>query len=361
MHKISIILTDITKQAGTERAVVNLANIFISLGYSVSILSTDSEIGISPYNLKGEVEIIHLGLKIATAKGFSKINEYKKLKQRISLIIKSENIDCLIGTYSLFNALITKMHGVKTIGCEHFNYESAGKVHTLLRRIFYKKLNAVVCLTERDASCYSFIKKDRLFVIPNSLSFDCESLSNCTEKRIIAVGRLTKQKGFDLLLDSAAIMKERIPDWHLDIFGEGEDRDMLIAKINELQLQNFVSLQGITKNIRREYCSCSIIVVSSRWEGFSMVLVESQSCGIPAVTFDCPCGPADIVVNNETGFVVPLCDTKSFAEKTIELAKNENLRKKFGKRAHELSKRFSSESVTEKWEKLIAKLFGEEC
>ena len=359
--RIFIIIQDITKIAGTERAVCNLANILIKK-QDVCIVSTDSAKGNAGYEIDANINLIHLGLNICTARKIKKIHEYVKLYRRI-VEIAQIGLNCVfIGSYSLFNVLMTFLpKRIHTIGCEHFNYESAGRIHKLFRRVFYKRLNAVVCLTERDASCYSFIKKDRLFVIPNSLPFECKSLSDCTAKRIVAVGRLTKQKGFDLLLESAAIMKERIPDWHLDIYGEGEDENILITKINELQLQNFVSLQGITKNIREEYDRSSIIVVSSRWEGFSLVLAEAQNCGVPAVTFDCPCGPADIVMNGETGFVVPLFDTKALAEKTIELALDENKRKLFGNRAHDLSKRFSSESVAVKWENLLAKLSGEVC
>lgn len=230
--KIFIIIQDITKIAGTERAVCNLANILIKK-HDVCIVSTDSVKGNAGYEIDANINLIHLGLCICNARKIKKIYEYIKLYKKIIDIVRIDSNCVFIGSYVLFNILMTFLpKHIHTIGCEHFNYESAGKIHALLRRMFYKKLSAVVCLTERDASCYSFIKKDRLFVIPNSLSFDCESLSNCTAKRIIAVGRLTKQKGFDLLLDSAAIMKERIPDWHLDIFGEGEDKGILVARIN---------------------------------------------------------------------------------------------------------------------------------
>ncbi|MBD5403649.1 MAG: glycosyltransferase family 4 protein [Treponema sp.] len=359
MHKISIILTDITKQAGTERAVVNLANIFISLGYSVRILSTDSETGISPYSLKSEVEIIHLGLRIATAKGFSKINEYKKLKQKIGLIIKSENVDCLIGTYSLFNALITKIHGVKTIGCEHFNYESAPKVHRLIRRFFYPKLDAVVVLTERDKKHYVFLKN--ACVIPNSLSFTPRTFSSCRNKKMISLGRLTKQKGYDLLIDSMSMIKDEITDWSVEIFGAGEDKESLEHKIHENGLEDILSIKPPVSDVESVYSSSSIYLSSSRYEGLQMTLLEAQSCGVPCIVFDCPCGPAEIVEDNKTGFVVPLGDRKYFAKKILELVENERMRIEFGKNAAIEAGRFSSESVAEKWENLLAKLSGEVC
>lgn len=354
--KIFILINDITRHAGMERAVCNLANILIKK-HTVTILSRDTSNGNAFFPLNSKIQVIHLGVDIFRASTLQKFKKYFCMYKKLRELAKENTGAVFIATISSVNALITLLgKNIKTIGCEHFNYDAACFRQKVLRRFFYPRLDFLVCLTNADAKKYTFIKRNRFFVIPNSLSFECDVPSDCTAKRIIAVGRLTKQKGFDMLLESAAIMQERIPDWHLDIFGDGEDRDALLEKINELQLQNFVSLQGISENIIDEYCCSSIVVVSSRWEGFSLALAEAQNCGIPAVTFDCPCGPADIVINNETGFVVPIYDTKSLAEKTIELALNEELRISFGKKAKETSNRFSTESIEKKWDELFERM-----
>lgn len=354
--KIFILINDITRHAGMERAVCNLANILIKK-HAVTIFSRDTSNGNAFFPLNSKIQVIHLGVDIYRASTLQKFKKYFCMYKKLRKLAKENAGAVFIATISSVNTLITLLgKNIKTIGCEHFNYDAACFRQKVLRIFFYPRLDFLVCLTNADAKKYTFIKRNRLFVIPNSLSFECDVPSNCTAKRIIAVGRLTKQKGFDMLLESAAIMQERIPDWHLDIFGDGEDRDALLEKINELQLQNFVSLQGISENIIDEYCCSSIVVVSSRWEGFSLALAEAQNCGIPAVTFDCPCGPADIVINNETGFVVPIYDTKSLAEKTIELALNEELRISFGKKAKETSNRFSTESIEKKWDELFERM-----
>lgn len=354
--KIFILINDITRHAGMERAVCNLANILVK-NHTVSIISRDTNIGNAFFPLDAKVKILHLEIDVYHASTLQKFGKYFCMYKKLCGLSKDNAGAVFIATISSVNALITLLgKKIKTIGCEHFNYDSACFRQKVLRRFFYPRLDFVVCLTNADAKKYAFIKKDRLFVIPNSLSFECATPSTCSEKRIIAIGRLTKQKGFDLLLDSAVLMKERIPDWHLDIFGDGEDKDVLIAKINELQLQNFVSIKDTTSNIQKEFISSSIFLMSSRWEGLPVVLLEAQSCGLPAVSFDCPTGPNEVIIENETGFLIPLDDTKSLAEKTIELAKNEELRKRFGRRAKELSSRFSTENIEKKWNVLLERM-----
>lgn len=351
--EIFILINDITRHAGTERAVCNLANILIKK-HTVTIISRDTNAGNAFFPIDSKIQLIHLGADICHASTLQKLKKYFCMYKKLRELAKENAGAVFIATISSVNALITLLgKNIKTIGCEHFNYDAACLRQKVLRRIFYPRLDFVVCLTNEDAKRYTFIKNNRLFVIPNSLSFECDITSNCTAKRIIAVGRLTKQKGFDLLLDSAVLMKEKIPDWHLDIFGDGEDKDALLEKIARLKLQTFVSIKSPTKNIEQEYIASSLFVMSSRWEGLPMVLLEAQHCGIPAVSFDCQTGPSEVIVHGETGFIVPLGDVTALAEKTIELALNEEMRISFGKKAKENSKRFSTEEIEKKWDELL--------
>lgn len=354
MKTISILLTNITKAAGTERAVVNLANILSSLGYSVIILSTDSKDGFPAYNLDEKVIIFHFGLKIASAKGFFKVAEYKKLKQQIENLIKEKRIDCIVGTYSFFNALITKIKNVKTIGCEHFNYFSASKFHRIVRRIFYPRLDAVVVLTEHDKKHYSFLKN--CFLIPNSLSFQTEIKTSWSEKKVLSIGRLTKQKGFDFLIEAVKELKNDFPDWHFEIVGTGEDEKLLKDLVSKYKLKDNVLFLPPTKDVVSLYKSASIYCMSSRWEGLPMVLIEAQCCGLPIASFDCPEGPAEVVLNNENGFLCKSENSHDLAEKLKFLMNDKSLREKFGKNAYECSKRFSSETIGEKWRRLLENL-----
>ncbi len=354
MKIISILLTDITKTAGTERAVVNLANILVHLGYSVYIFSIDSKDGVPAYHLNQKSKIFHFGLRIASAKGFSKLTEYKKLKRKIETLVEGEKIDCIIGTYSLFNVLITKIKNVKTIGCEHFNYFSTSKVHRIVRRIFYTKLDAVVVLTEHDKKHYRFLKN--CVVIPNSLSFKTEIKTSWSEKKVLSIGRLTKQKGFDLLIEAAKELKNDFSDWKFEIVGLGEDEKMLKEFVSSYKLEDYVLFVPPTNDVVSLYKSASIYCMSSRWEGLPKVLIEAQTCGLPIVSFNCPEGPAEIIENNKNGFLCEIENPHNLAQKLKILMKDEPLRERFGKKAFESSKRFSVEIIGKKWQQLLENL-----
>ena len=354
--KIYILINDITRHAGRERAVCNLANSLIT-NHEVTLLSRDTISGKSYFPLHEKVRIEHLGTDIFHSSAFGKIFVYFQMFKKLKQIANKNRGSVFIATISTVNAMITLLKRyVKTVGCEHFNYESACFRQRVLRRMIYPRLDAVVLLTQADSKHYTFIKRDRLFIIPNSISFTSNETAVCEEKRIIAVGRLEPQKGFDFLLDAAVILKKEIPDWHLDIFGDGEKKIELLQKISYLYLEDFVFINEPTPNIKEEFLKSSIYVMSSRYEGLPMVLLESQYLGLPAVSFDCPTGPSEIIMQDETGFLVPLYDTAELAKKIIELAENTEKRKQFGINARKYSDRFSAASIAEKWEDLLQRI-----
>lgn len=352
--KIGIILTNITKRAGIERAVVNLSNILSNLGYQVFILSSDSEMGTSAYNLNKNVEILHLGLHISGIQSIMKTKEYFLLYTKLIQIRKKKKINVFIGTECIYNFLISFISKIKTIGCEHFNYEYSGSFKNFLKKFFYKKLDSVVLLTESDKKNYNFLVNT--CVIPNSLSFSPSKISDCETKRIISLGRLTYQKGYDLLIESINLIKDKLNGWIVEIYGSGEDRAKLEDKISYHSLNDIIRLKEPIADVENLFYSSSIFLSSSRFEGFSLVILESQSCGVPAVVFDCPCGPAEIVINDRTGFVVDLYDVHNFSQKILELVDNEQLRKEFGKNAHIEANRFSTSNISLKWAELFERI-----
>ena len=359
MKNVGIIISDITNRAGTERAVSNLANILCQNGYGVVILSVDTTNGDCKYYLSENIFIEHLGLDIESHNPFRKVSSYIKLIKVLPRLIEKYQLEILFGTYSLYNCLISSFSKkLITVGCEHFNYENASKVHRGLRKKFYKKLSAVVVLTERDKKNYSFLTN--IYAVPNSLSFVPKRQSTCENKEMISVGRMTRQKGFDLLLESAVFMQKEIPDWHLSIYGNGKDRGLLEEKIKEKKLEEFVTLKDFVSDIENVYSNASLYLSSSRWEGMPMVLLEAQSCGLPVVSFDCPCGPSDVVEEGNTGFLVPLENVELFAKKVISLATDNTKRIAFGKAAAKESYRFSTEVVAEKWISLLKSLEKDE-
>lgn len=354
MKNIGIVITNITETGGTERAVTNLSNILSKKDYNVFIISVDSKEGNCKYKLNEYVKIIHLGLNIENQNLLNKFLEYKKLLKKLKCFLKKYNFDYLIGTLLMFNCLISKIKSVKTIGCEHFNYQNANKIHKILRKKYYKKLNAIVLLTQKDKENYNFL--NNTYVIPNSLSFITEKKSDYQKKEMISVGRLAKQKGFDYLLEIAKILKIKLPDWHISIYGEGSEKENLEKIRKENNLENFVQIKEPTQDIVNVYLNSSVYLSTSRWEGLPMVLIEAQHCGLPAVAFDCNYGPSDIIINNKTGFLCKCFDINDFANKVVELCQNKDELLNFGKNSVENSYKFSTETIAEKWYNLLESL-----
>lgn len=355
--KVAIILENISAKAGTERAVVNLSNILIAHGYSVSILSLYTDTSANCYyQLDNQVVINHLNK--TKGKKLNKLFFYPNLKKSLEHFFKNEqNYDYILGTTHAINCILSIINiEVQKIGCEHMNYDACPRLSKLIRRILYHKLDKIVVLTEEDKKKYKFLEKEKIVVIPNSLSFTCDKISNVTERRIIAVGRLTKQKGFDLLIDSAKIFLPQIPNWRLDIFGDGEQKDYLLKKINEFNLEKSITINKPIDKIKDEMINSSIFVLSSRWEGFVLVLMEAMECGLPAVCFNCPGGPPEIIEDGINGFLVPRENIEIMAEKIVALAKDKEKRVKMGKNAHQSLDKYSSDAIYRKWS-VILKLF----
>ncbi|MBO5100604.1 MAG: glycosyltransferase family 4 protein [Treponema sp.] len=361
MSKIIIIIDNITKRAGTERAVVNLSNILAKQGQSVCVLSIQSVEGAPAYSIDSSVTIKHferpdIGSYFPIAKNritiiLKKISFFLVLNK----LIKKEKCEIVIGTTTFINFLIRFLpKKIKTIGCEHFNSYICSKKQMFLRKLLYKKLNAVVLLTENDKNNYGKMKN--LYVIPNSLSFIPSKLSDCKNKKMISLGRFSYQKGYDLLIDCIALVKDNLLDWTIELYGDGSDKEKLLNKINENGLDRIIYLKDNTTDVESVYASSSIYLSSSRYEGLPMVLIESQSCGLPAVSFDCPYGPSYIIIEGKTGFLVPLGDVKKMSEKILELINNEDLRIQMGKQAAIESSRFSEDKISEMWKILLERI-----
>lgn len=351
MKSVAILIGNITLGNGTERAVSNLANSLSLYGdYFVHIISCSSVQGSSPYFLLNDKIIVHhIGITLS-----NKFN-YFQLRREVIYICKNNKIDFLLGTTHSLNSILAGINilGLKVIACEHMNYFAAPWYSRIIRRFAYKKLDAVVLLTEKDRTHYSFCK--HTFVIPNCVPQQ-ETRSSCDNKVILAVGRYTKQKGFDMLIQAFSLIHELIPDWRLRIVGQGEDEYLLKKLIVNYNLSDSIDLIPPTKAINKEYINAGIFALSSRWEGFVLVLTEAKSFGLPSVSFDCPEGPSDILIDKVDGFLVPPNDIKEFSQKLLKLAVDADLRKKFGIAAKEDIKRLSPIGVFEKWNSLFCNL-----
>ena len=170
------------------------------------------------------------------------------------------------------------------------------------------------------------------------------------------MGRFSPQKGFDLLIDTMKYVHPYLPDWKLKIYGRGKEKEKLISLIHENKLENIISLCDYEENIVNVYQNASIYALSSRWEGFGLVLIEAMACGLPCIAFDIDSGPSEIITQGEDGYLVPPFDTKEFAGRIIELAQNKSMYEAFSKNAIKNVQRFSLNTIAGQWNSLFEKL-----
>lgn len=233
-------------------------------------------------------------------------------------------------------------------------YRIAGKIWTRKLEKAIKRFDALVVLTERDANSWNGIKK--AVVIPNSLPFYPERSSACTEKKIISVGRLNEQKGYDMLIEAWEIVHNEHPDWTLTLYGNGELRGKLDALIDTKAFGNTFIISEPVKNIPDKYLESSIYVMSSRFEGFGMVLAEAMACGVPCISFDCPHGPADVIKDGEDGILVENGNIRLLADRINYLIEHKEERIRMGSLARKNIGRYAPGLVMEKWLDLFGKL-----
>jgi glycosyltransferase involved in cell wall biosynthesis len=191
-----------------------------------------------------------------------------------------------------------------------------------------------------------------IVVIHNPLAFFPERTSNCEKKKVIAVGRYVREKGFDLLIDAWNIVHQKHPEWELHIYGNGKN-DQLKEQINSLRLNTSCYLEESVKNIEEKYIESSIFVLSSRNEGFGMVIAEAMACGIPPVSFACDSGPDEIIHDKEDGFLVEPENIMELAEKICYLIENEDERKILGENARRNIERLKIENIAGQWIKVF--------
>lgn len=355
-NKIGVIVDDITAKAGTERAIINLCNGLLKYypeQYKIIIISRFSKKGDIPFfELNTKIEIEHLET-INNFKFWNKFFLYRILLKLIKAINRKHNFDLLMGSTYVHNNLlpfIVKNTQTKTLGCEHVVYDYPPKLIKFFRKVMYPKLNAVIVLNETESKNFYFL--NNISVIPNCLPFEAKRSSSLNENRIISAGRLTHEKGFDLLIDIFDTVHKEAPNWELVIFGEGEEHSRLDSKIKEKGLQNNIKLCGAVKNISEEYLQSSIFVLSSRSESFGIVIIEAMNHGLPVVSFDCD-GPKNILINKECGYVLPQFDKKKFSEKIITLINNVGIRKKMGESGLKASYKYKEKKIIPLWNKQI--------
>ncbi|MDO3642471.1 glycosyltransferase family 4 protein [Mucilaginibacter sp. L3T2-6] len=355
---VKLILSDITSSAGTERATINLANNLSKHGYLVTILSLYTTQGTAYFNLNDSVVIKHLHIRtsrflILRILGFFKT--FSVLSKNVP-----QNSDIVLGTNHVHNFILSLLCLFKPtnkyIGCEHLSYSALTPYSKFLVKLLYRRLDAVVVLTDVDKLNFNKNVPTVLCeTIPNELSFYPPDPSPCDNKILLAIGRYTYQKGFDLLIDLAALALKDNPGWVLNIVGDGELKNDLTTQITRYDLRDRIFLIPPTKNILDFFLESSIYLMTSRYEGLPMVLLEAKACGLPVIAYDCPTGPRELIKDDD-GILIQMNDSEAFLKNLLLLIGDESKRKQLGRNARVNSMDYNSDTVYQKWESLFSKL-----
>ena len=360
---------------GVERVLTLKANYFAEhFGYDITIILTEGKDKPLFYPLSDRIKIVNLDVNFEelwtcsfVKKVFVYLSKQRIFKKRLTAELMRIRPDI---TVSLLRREINFINdikdGSKKIGELHVNRANyrnfekgdANFIKNLFAKFWMrslvshlKQLDKFIVLTEEDKA--SWTELSNVEVIPDPLAFDVAEVSPLKAKRVIAVGRYVYQKGFDLLLQAWAKIEKQFPDWELAIYGMG-DRSPYDNLAKQLGVDmNRCHLNGSTQNIRKEYLESSLFVFSSRFEGFGMVLIEAMACGLPVVSFDCPCGPKDIVSHDEDGLLVPSGDIEKLANAMSQLMDSYELRHQMAKNAIGNVRRFQIDEIADRWQSLF--------
>ena len=355
--KIALFIDDITKDGGTERCTVELANQLAERGIDTTIITINASNSEAKYSILPAIKIV-------------KFNDNKlehSLKRRIKTInclrreINTNDYDVFVVVDTLKTLLFIPLvfslrhKHTKLISWEHFNYCSDAKYTS---RWFARKISAiisdvVVVLSEQDCQNWknAGCSEKKLKTIYNYSCFDSNTPQfNRNKKKILAIGRLEDEKGFDFLLQIWRKIEEdqELNDWTLQIVGSGSKEVALHKQAEELEIER-VEWYPFTKKIDRFYKDSSIYVMTSRMEGFGLVLLEAQAYGLPIVSFNIKCGPSEIVEQDINGYLIEPFDIDDFAAKLSKLMKTPSLLEKFTNNSQNNMEKFDKKTIIDQW------------
>lgn len=360
---------------GMERVLLNKVAWLSAAGHDVSVVTTDQQERPPFYRFPDGVHLTDLGVNYSLDNDKplreripSYLRKRRLHRRRLTDLLMAERPDITVSLYPSESSFIPDIaDGSRKVLELHFNrffrlqYGRGGLTGLIDRRrsrrdvSIARRFDKFVVLTDEDKNYWG--RMPNITVIPNA-ALPMPLQSDCSARRVIAVGRLDFQKGFDRLIDAWELVKAdpASEGWRLDIFGQGEWRDMLQARIAEKGLADSAAVNAPTGDIAAEYAGSSILAMTSNYEGFPMVMIEAMSAGLPVVTFDYKCGPRDIITDCTDGVIVPNGDIRGFADALLRLMADGALRRRMGRAATAVTDRYSEESVMRQWATLFESL-----
>jgi len=369
---------------GMEKITIDKANYFADkLGYNVSIVTTE-QLGQPVYfPVSEKVNLYHLdigmyvnfGKETYIEKCISRYLKNKEYKRKLNRLLCDIRPDITISTLGGLDIEFINDLKDGSIKCGELHFPSnfrqlmarklskalipniIARIRTYIFKQKCKKLNRLFVLTEEEKSFWKNPKN--IEVIPNALSFYPDIISNCESKNAIAVGRLVYEKGFDQLIEAWKKVYIEHPDWKLNIFGQGNQKDNLIMQIKQNGLESVIEIHEPSKKIYDHYLKSSFFVFTSRFlDALPMVLIEAMSCGLPIVSFDAPCGPKDIIIEGKNGYLIKAGDIETLSERINQLIESEELRRKMGNTSREMSYNYHIDNIIGRWKILFEDIYS---
>lgn len=360
--KLLYITHSIEGVGGIQRVLAIKTNYLVEeWNYEIHILVTNSRVENTYFSFNSKIKLYS---EIPKGKHFDYFCNYSKIvKRKIEAINPDLTIVCdngfkgycvplfvdkkrkLIFESHISKLIVLKKESIIALVVHQFKYQFYDYCISK-----FTKCVVLVADSKRE------FKSKNVMVIPNPLWFSNDEIAIKTEKKVIAVGRHSYQKGFDNMLLIWQKVVEKHPDWQLEIYGESNPNLDLVAIAKKLKIKNNVTFYAPVKNIIEKYLAASFCILTSRFEGFGMVLIEAMGNGLPCIAYDCPCGPKDIIQNNENGFLIANDDEHDFINKIFMLIENENTRNKMGLKAKKSSEKYNIEPIMKQWNGLFLEL-----
>ena len=354
---------------GAQRVLSIIANHFAEKGWGITLMTFDDGSLPSFYKLHPSIQCVPLSISRQQPNALSTLLMYLLRPIILRSAIRKNKPDVVISFIDLANILTL----VATVGLripviisERVNpaFHSIGCFWSVLRKMVYRWAACLVVQTRDVPPFFSTAIQKKINVIPNPVLLPAGNEQNLdkdgSKKILLAMGRLVDQKGFDLLIKAFAKLKSKFPEWQINIWGEGEKKTYLENLCKELSLQKKVIFKGMNQDNYTVMKQADIFVLSSRYEGFPNVLAEAMACGLPVISFDCPSGPSEMIVDEKNGLLISKINDEELAKGIQRLMMDESLAKQLGKEAKKVTDTFSMKKIMNLWEKVILEIINNE-